>query len=784
MAQQPGWIPPHLRVIQAAQQARKEQEKLSQSIPSHLRDKPSNDYGVPVAVKVPPVRAHQATTSKFVPPHLRKKIHNDHGNSVTAETNSLPIPVATEMQSSQSIQPLLASNCPNHGLTAPPTNSAPSVQVAEKPQPSGYIPPHLRHKARQAAVKTPALAAEPPVQRKKWVIEPLRNKSPSPVTSSVPPLAPEPDSVSPSPESATSPSQLPPHLRYTTQQGAIKTTAPVVKPPVQRKKWVDEPLYNNTTPSRTRPPMRHPLSPKREPGTSSSVEQLASNKTSAKKTGTTALTSPTQHKTVNLDAVYRGWANRRSEEKKQPVHVKKTAREKRGWPKNPRPRVKTPDSNAWGSGDWEKPNPGGVEIEVHGGQDPDYDIRQLTDWNGDWLPAPVEWENRRGFRHRGGNFSQWMHTWGTDHANNHKVAVIPLYPHDGPVVHPDWFPKVIDEQSPQTFWDSFCRSAPEPTWEEDLAWKPWWLTIIDGIFIPTPEQPSDKMSPEEELDYAQNNTFGLHSDGAAEWYATKEKLKHIEKKKKRAEMKEKRKESMELLKTYQIQVPDRSIKPELNIYLRPMKASDIPQVTKIYNWHQEHSVSPPEVDPVPLRIMQDRIASIEQAHFPLIVAVEKVASKKSRYGEFALTENIAGYAYVDDYHSRAGMHRYTGEIDVYVRHDCRRKLVGTCLMDKLMSLVDPGFDERGGYDWRSGEDSTGQYMRGGRRMMGKMMIRVGYFDGDVPGYERAEKFLNQFNFTICGNEEKVGAKDGRFTNVAPFQYTTSYITTNLLNPTY
>jgi len=36
-------------------------------------------------------------------------------------------------------------------------------------------------------------------------------------------------------------------------------------------------------------------------------------------------------------------------------------------------------------------------VKLNSNQDPIYDIRKLTDWEGNWLSAPVEWEGYKGF---------------------------------------------------------------------------------------------------------------------------------------------------------------------------------------------------------------------------------------------------------------------------------------------------------------------------------------------------------------------------------------------------
>ena len=45
-------------------------------------------------------------------------------------------------------------------------------------------------------------------------------------------------------------------------------------------------------------------------------------------------------------------------------------------------------------------NDGGVLLKSNSNYNPTYYIRKITDWEGNWLPAPVEWEGRGGFSGR------------------------------------------------------------------------------------------------------------------------------------------------------------------------------------------------------------------------------------------------------------------------------------------------------------------------------------------------------------------------------------------------
>jgi len=53
---------------------------------------------------------------------------------------------------------------------------------------------------------------------------------------------------------------------------------------------------------------------------------------------------------------------------------------------------------------------GGVECRSDSNGDPDYDVKKLVDWNGDWIPPPESWMARHAFtdRHFGASIEKWI----------------------------------------------------------------------------------------------------------------------------------------------------------------------------------------------------------------------------------------------------------------------------------------------------------------------------------------------------------------------------------------
>jgi hypothetical protein len=69
------------------------------------------------------------------------------------------------------------------------------------------------------------------------------------------------------------------------------------------------------------------------------------------------------------------------------------------WPKNKDMKAIPTDSSS----------DGGVSFNSDSGGDPNYDIKKLMDWNGDWLPPPEQWAARKG--HSSRHFGQQIEKW-------------------------------------------------------------------------------------------------------------------------------------------------------------------------------------------------------------------------------------------------------------------------------------------------------------------------------------------------------------------------------------
>lgn len=408
---------------------------------------------------------------------------------------------------------------------------------------------------------------------------------------------------------------------------------------------------------------------------------------------------------------------------------------------------KKPDINAWGSGDTEHGAP-----SVNG-YDPEQDIRNLVDWEGNWLPAPVEWEGRRGFRER--DYHERIGAWIADSAERGLCAAV-LEPafgstQNGELAPRAWVPAAIDGDAPQNWWAKHIRS-PDSGHEPNN--KPWWATYISVTSnLLTPHVvPDAKLDPNDENATAAARDLG--SDAAALNYQKKHDKGDKKKKKKKKVMRPEG--EIKTQPSNYVPPPPNPNTPKVNMFLRPVYPSDIIQLRDIYNWHIVNTVSVPELQARTTRQMQDRIADVAENKLPYVVAVERVPKKMRGDRNSSMpAEKVVGFAYADDYHDFHGMYRYTAEMEVYVHPDYFMKGVGNCLLDRMLYLLDPVYRAREGYEWVcEGPFSC----PGGQRVIGAVLCHVPYDAANANRIEFITKWLQGFGFTKIGDMPKVGMK--------------------------
>ncbi|KAK3725501.1 hypothetical protein LTR37_000471 [Vermiconidia calcicola] len=429
--------------------------------------------------------------------------------------------------------------------------------------------------------------------------------------------------------------------------------------------------------------------------------------------------------------------------------------------------------------------------KVEDGVDPDTGFK-LTDWSGNWAPAPVDWDARPAFRDTQSalQIERWMtgieedmcgKDWSIPAAelstgNDGKVGVVARGkgPPLGEIAPRYWIPVIVGRQAPQTFWNDLVKSdEPKPMDEGDLdSAKPWWERFKNkecNTLVPLDHPEVKGIDPDENT----NERLARENDRGSNYHT--ENRKSAEKAK-RDTQRERRKRAQEKARKISESSPavqtQEKIKPGLNLYVRSARPVDIQHIREIYNHYVTYSVCTPETQRRTLSDMQQRYQDILANKLPFLVACERGGKiggrrRKNAGEEIILPDKVVGFAIADDYNDMLGMYRFTAEVEVYVNHEHYLKGIAKCLLDKMIAMLDPDYVERGGFD-TVGEELEGV---GPSRMVSNIIINLPY---DKPErLEWTERWLsNWLDFKQVGNLTGIGNKEGKSINLAIFQRTT------------
>lgn len=107
--------------------------------------------------------------------------------------------------------------------------------------------------------------------------------------------------------------------------------------------------------------------------------------------------------------------------------------------------------------------------------------------------------------------------------------------------------------------------------------------------------------------------------------------------------------------------------------IRTATTGDAASIAQIYAHHVIHGVASWELEPPSLNEMEARIAKVEEAGWPWIVA--------------EMGGEMVGYAYAGQMHPRAG-YRYACEDSIYIRADRTGRGLGKALLAALIEAAE------------------------------------------------------------------------------------------------
>lgn len=444
----------------------------------------------------------------------------------------------------------------------------------------------------------------------------------------------------------------------------------------------------------------------------------------------------------------------------------------------------------------------------------------LTDWEGNWLPAPCDWDSRPAFRadQSAAQIEQWLgcaeHTLrirklepGTpvEEALRERQARPALeelstvdgityvfgepenpsqdvtYVQMGDIIPRQWIPETWGRQPPQSFWhDEILKSfAPPPEDPEDLEGaRPWWeLLVKGGQFLPNIPQPSIAgIDPSE----TKEERLKRESDYGSNTHA--ENRRRFELAKMRSSRENQRRKDEKVKKVTAAKVANHGVSPEqlskistnLKVFVRHATKDDMPEIRDLYNYYVDFTCAAPETERVSTKDMTRKFDEIRARKLPFLVICEKGGIQKARrkhHEDIILPDKIVGFSFANDlYGPQGNMFRYTVEVEVYVHKDALMRGVAKCLLDKTLALLDPDYLERGGYGVADEDLEFGAARPA--RLVKNILINFYHESSRPQKLEWVSRFLKNFaDFERVGYMLDVGSKNVPVSH-AIFQRTT------------
>ncbi|KAF5849430.1 hypothetical protein GGP41_006328 [Bipolaris sorokiniana] len=495
---------------------------------------------------------------------------------------------------------------------------------------------------------------------------------------------------------------------------------------------------------------------------------------------------PVEHENQDMITPENVWGGWNGPEINHPHAHQKTANPR--WNRGPQPYKRKP---------WPKQrdmkyipdrsdSDGGVNCWSDSNGDPDYDVKKLLDWNGDWLPAPESWSARRGHedRHLGANVEQWMNGHSQECTRSIYCPLSTFSPEDGPckeLAPRYWLEAKVEGSNLRESWKTISTSDPKPLDDMDLTGHaPWWEMYEDVVYseaihedgqdeqhlkhrscylngLPTPEARIDPTD-------AEHPTTPLMLASAAE------KLEDLQK---RREAKERRllakRNRLVPNSTFLMQaMEDRRLRPQANMYIRPVQPADVVGIGAIYNYYVEHTIYATEFDGRTEDHIRQRINTVTSAGLPYLVAISK--SNESKVTPGYVTEKIVGFISLDDYCSQASSFRYTFEMELFVHPGYTSKGIGKCLVDRLLEMADTSYRARGGYQYIN----NFEYLKTGpSRVIKTILLNVHHKNGEHAETGWQGQFLCACKFHRVGRLPKVGYKNNTVIDVAIYAHHTN-----------
>ncbi|KAL9602536.1 MAG: hypothetical protein Q9179_002518 [Wetmoreana sp. 5 TL-2023] len=343
----------------------------------------------------------------------------------------------------------------------------------------------------------------------------------------------------------------------------------------------------------------------------------------------------------------------------------------------------------------------------------------LRGWDGEWAPPPIEWDLRELY-----DYSK------PEHRDRVKMFIINrIKEYRGGFCPPL---KIDDEQfkkghSLASGFPTFAKPIDDSEHEHIAAQDPFTLMKIHQTAARSVEN------------YIRVNK--VYEKQEAERIRKEEKA---ERKAKRL-IKQEEKESIAHLPNL--------YKPEANMYIRPARVKDLPQVCDIFNHYVRTSAVTSERVDLTVQGWRSRYDGCETEKYPFIVAVHRQKGRKEGHGN----EKIIGFSYAEDYSGENTMWRHTCELQLYVDSSYVGQGVGKNLMDCIMRGLNSLYLPKGGVQFVMTKNESWRHDNGGERTISHIIVPFSYVAHEEEDSKWVGEWLvREFKFELQGTLKGIG----------------------------
>ena len=220
--------------------------------------------------------------------------------------------------------------------------------------------------------------------------------------------------------------------------------------------------------------------------------------------------------------------------------------------------------------------------------------------------------------------------------------------------------------------------------------------------------------------------------------------------------------------------------PKANIYIRPAKRSDIPQITELFNYYVEHTIHAIECRRIDEQEMDGRLKMAEREKKAFLVAILRNPKgakhlspgvQRRRHGrdphrqstaQAAESEVVVGFSLLEKFSLWGSTMHNTAELYLYVSPNHLHMGVATNLMDRMIPSVDSCHPSHRGTDFVP-PDRQAQllYEIGGAANVKKLVVSLFYRTGEEDEFRWKKQWLEgKFIFDQASYMHNIAEKFG------------------------